>query len=315
MIEARTMVEDGAPSFMGLPAIPLDAVAAGDVAVLGIPLATPYASTGAHSAKAPAAVRRVMARYADALDRYDFDLGGLLIPGGGRRAVDCGDLPFDPSDFPSNRARITRAVKTCLDRCSVPVVIGGDDSVAIPVLAAYAGERQFTIVQIDAHIDWRHELGGETMGLSSTMRRASEMTHVGRIVQVGQRATGSARPQDVADARAYGVEFVSAAEIHRDGPGRVFDSVPKDSPVFVHVDIDVLDPSIAPGVSSRSPGGLMFQQVLAILHGVAAIAPIVGFAAVELVPDFDDRDLTALTTGRLLANAIGLLSRQHPAGR
>lgn len=315
MIEARTTLEDGAPSFMGLPAIPIDAVAAGDIAVLGIPSATPYAATGAHSATAPAAVRRVMARYADALDRYDFDLGGLLIPDGGRRAVDCGDLRFDPSDFPSNRARITHAVRTCLDRRAVPIVIGGDDSVAIPVLAAYAGERQFTIVQIDAHIDWRHELGGETMGLSSTMRRASEMTHVGRIVQVGQRATGSARPQDVADARAYGVEFVSAAEIHRDGPRRVFDAVPKDGPVFVHVDIDVLDPSIAPGVSSCSPGGLMFHQVLEILHGIAAIAPIVGCAAVELVPDLDDRDLTALTTGRLIANAIGVLSRQPDLAR
>lgn len=59
----------------------------------------------------------------------------------------------------------------------------------------------------------------------------------------------------------------------------------------------------------------MFHQVLAILHGVAAIAPIAGFAAVELVPDLDDRDLTALTTGRLLANAIGVLSRQRDPGR
>lgn len=315
MIEVRATVENGVPSFMGLPSIPFDAVAAGDIAVLGIPSATPYASTGAHSAAAPAAVRRVMARYADALDRYDFDLGGLLVPDGRRRAVDCGDLRFDPSDFPSNRARITQAVRACLDRRGTPVVIGGDDSVAIPVLAAYAGGKPICIVQIDAHIDWRHEVGGETMGLSSTMRRASEMAHVGRIVQVGQRATGSARPQDVTDARAYGVEFVSAAQVHRDGPGRVFDAIPKHGPVFIHVDIDVLDPSIAPGVSSRSPGGLMFDQVLAILHGVAAIAPMVGFAAVELVPHLDDRDLTALTTGRLVANAVGLLARQHPAGR
>ena len=296
-------------TFMGLPVGRLDALT-DQIAIFGVPTATPYASSGTHAAGGPAAIRRVMSRYAGSLDRYDFDLDGLLIPTGGRTAVDCGDIAVDAADFSANRQRIADAVRCCRVQGGVPVLIGGDDSVPIPALNAYAGEPPITIVQIDAHIDWRHEVGGETLGFSSTMRRASEMAHVRRIVQVGQRGIGSARPSDVVDARAYGVRFVSARHIHRDGSTTALEALSDGGPVFVSFDIDALDPAIAPGVIGRSPGGLTYDQALAILHGIAARAPIVGFAIVELAPDRDHADLTALIAGRLVANVIGILSRQ-----
>jgi agmatinase len=304
---------EGHCTFMGLPVGRLDALK-NEIAIIGVPTATPYASSGLHAVRAPAAIRRVMSRYAGSLDRHDFDLDGLLLPIGGRAAVDCGDLTIDVADASANRQRITDAVRRCRAHGGVPIVLGGDDSVPIPVLAAYAGEPTITIVQIDAHIDWRHEVGGETLGYSSTMRRASEMGHVGRIVQVGQRGIGSARPSDIVDARAYGVRFVSASHIQRDGPASALEAVSEGGPVFISFDIDALDPAVAPGVLTRSPGGLTYDQALAILHGIAAKAPIVGFTLVELAPDHDQSDLTALIAGRLVANAIGLLSRQGVRG-
>jgi arginase family enzyme len=88
-----------------------------------------------------------------------------------------------------------RRGRQVLDRGAVPFLLGGDDSLPIPMLEAFGAHRgkRLTILQIDAHIDWRDEVGGERLGLSSTMRRASEMGHVERIIQVGQRGIGSAR--------------------------------------------------------------------------------------------------------------------------
>ncbi len=82
---------------------------------------------------------------------------------------------------------------------------------------------------------------GERWGLSSTMRRASEMDHVARIVQVGQRGTGSARPSDVADATDWGVEFVSGREVARDGIGRALSLIPPGADVVICLDCDALD--------------------------------------------------------------------------
>ena len=76
---------------------------------------------------------------------------------------------------------------------ALPIVLGGDHGVPIPVLRAFDGRGPITLVQIDQHIDWRDEVNGVREGLSSPIRRASEMEHIGQIFQIGLRATGSAR--------------------------------------------------------------------------------------------------------------------------
>jgi len=298
-----------ASTFMGLPACAnltdLDA----DIAVLGVPGATPYPSVGAYCAGGPSAIRAAMAGYASTLAHHDFDLGGPLLGNHGARAVDCGDLPFAAEDAPGNRARIGAAVAAILGRGAVPVVIGGDDSVPIPVLQAFAGRGSFTILQIDAHIDWRDEVGGERLGLSSTMRRAAEMAHIAGIIQVGQRAVGSARPRDVADALAAGVSFVPARAVHEQGIAPVLDLIPDGADVIVSFDCDGLDPAIMPAVIGPAPGGLTFWQAIGLLHGVAARARLAGFTLVEFMPARDRGGAGALVAARILANVIGLLAR------
>ena len=92
----------------------------------------------------------------------------------------------------------------------MPIVIGGDHAIPIPVLRAYEGRGPITLVQIDAHIDWREEVNGVRHGLSSPIRRASEMAHVEEIFQIGIRAQGSARPEEVEAALAYGANIITA---------------------------------------------------------------------------------------------------------
>ncbi len=167
------------------------------------------------------------------------------------------------------------------------------------------------MVQIDAHIDWRDDVRGERWGLSSTMRRASEMAHVGEMIQVGRRGVGSARPGDLAAAHERGVHFFGAHDVHRGGIEQVLDRVPVGGNVFITVDVDGLDPSIVPGVIGPEPGGLTYFQSIELIDGVADRARIVGFDVVEFVPDRDVNGIGALTTFRLTAHAIGRISRQR----
>ena len=135
----------------------------------------------------PASPKTGTTDFVSAVSHFDFDLGGPVLGDGGIKALDCGDLDGDAHDAAGNRERITKATRTILDRGAIPIVLGGDDSVPIPVFQAFEGRGEFTVLQVDAHIDWRDEVGGERYGLSSTMRRASEMPWVKRIVQVGAR--------------------------------------------------------------------------------------------------------------------------------
>jgi agmatinase len=301
---------DAGDTFLGFPACPDPGAATADIAILGVPCATPYASVGPYCAGAPAAIRTAIAGYATSRHHQDFDLGGPLLGNLGAQVVDCGDLPYDLADFAGNRERIRDAVAGLLHRGVRPLVIGGDDSIPIPVLQAYEDQAPLTVVQIDAHIDWRDEVAGEGFGLSSTMRRASEMAWVDRIIQVGARAVGSARPDDYQDARDWGVRFVTARDLEAGGLDQVLDLVPQRSEVFVTLDCDGLDPSIMPAVIGPAPGGLGYWQAVGLLHGLAAKARLVGFDIVEFMPARDPQGLAALTAARLVCNVIGLMARQ-----
>lgn len=301
--------EAGGKGFMGVPRATFAKLQA-DAVIFGAPAATPYAATGAYCSGAPDAIRAAVTSYAGALAHMDFDLGGPMLGDPPIRAADCGDLDWSPTDHAANRQRITGATRTILSAGAVPIVIGGDDSIPIPVLQAYDGHGPITILQIDAHIDWRDDVAGERLGLSSTMRRASEMAWVGPMIQAGQRAVGSARVADHQAGVTRGVTFVPAHDIHRHGPKHVSDLVPQGNRVFINLDVDAFDPSIMPAVIGPAPGGLSYFQVTEILRAVAARATIAGFSIVELVPEKDSNGLAALTAARVICFVLGCIARQ-----
>lgn len=298
-------------TFLGLPPCTATEVPEGAAAILGVATATPYPSVGAYCAGAPACLRAATAPYAANSGAMNFDLGGPVFPEGMPGAVDCGDLPVDPETPKTNRARIRGEIETLLARAAVPVVIGGDDSVPIPVLSAYAGRGPLTVLQIDAHPDWRDEVGGERFGLSSTMRRASEMDHVARIVQVGLRGMGSARPGDWQAALDWGARMVSGQDLAERGIGPVLALIPEGARVFVSLDVDALDPAIMPAVIGRTPGGMSYWQLIGLLQGVAERAEIAGLALVEFMPARDIDGQGALVASQVLVNALGLIARQQ----
>ncbi len=284
-------------TFLGLPqAAPGDAC---EVAILGVPRAVSYPGSTDGCADAPAAIRARSQRLARFVDHHDFDLDGPMLPGP-LRVVDCGDV--------SGAEDAERAVRAVLGSGGVPIVLGGDDSVPIPVLRAF--DTPLSVVQVDAHLDFRDEVQGVREGYSSPMRRASEMDHVRHIVQVGLRGVGSARASDVADARGAGNLLVTAHQLHDRGVAWLLDQVPVEAPVFVSFDLDGLDPSLVPGVSAASPGGLTYDDARDLLLGLASRTPIAGAAFTELVPSLDVNERSALVVVRLVTLLIGGIARR-----
>ncbi|MDI3341911.1 MAG: agmatinase [Sphaerobacter sp.] len=306
----------GQPSFADLPRCEsLDALEA-DVAIIGVPYGVPYDMAGAAppSSLAPAAVRAASLRFAPYLHHYDIDFGGELLAGRTVRMVDCGDVAMAPGQFRDNQRATEAAVRAILDRGAVPIVLGGDDAIPIPVLRAYDGYGPICVVQVDAHLDWRDEVHGVREGFSSTMRRASEMPWVGGMYQIGLRGVGSARRQEVEDARAYGSVLVPAAEVHRRGIDWALAQLPAAARYFITVDLDGFDPSIAPGVSYPAFGGLTYVQVFELVRAVAARGRIVGCSVVELQPPVDVRNLTSLLAARLILTVVGAMAHAGQIG-
>jgi len=301
-------------TFLGLPALGAAGDDGADVAILGIPFGVPYPSPGstAGCADAPAAIRTRSRRLANFADHHDFDLDAPMLVGEPPlHVVDAGDVDGTADDGNDNSARAEAAVRARLEAGSIPIVLGGDDSIPIPVLRAYAGRDPFTVLQVDAHLDFRDEVGGVRDGYSSPMRRASEMPHVRRIVQVGLRGVGSARTSDVADARAAGNLLVTARQLRERGVDAVLGELPRDEPVFISFDLDGLDPSVAPAVSGISPGGISYDEAGDLLGGVAARCRVVGAAFTELVPALDVNGVSALVVVRLVMRLLAGIDRHR----
>lgn len=309
MTRAQAMPAGGA-SFLSAPCVEIDRLAA-RFAVLGIPHGVPYTvrNIAPSVADAPRAIRERSARYGRMLGHHDFDLGGALAGHGELALADCGDVAADPRDLPGSAARATDAVRGILAAGALPIVLGGDDSTTALALRAFEGHGPLHILQIDAHIDYRDEVDGIRDGYSSPMRRAAEMPWVKRIVHCGARGVGSARPDDVRATLARGNAIFTAREVRRAGIERVLAEFPPGERYYVAFDCDGMDPSVMPGTSAPLPGGLMFDEAVDLLTGLAQRGTVVGINFAEHYPSLDTNGITALAIVRLIVNLVGTLHR------
>lgn len=300
-------------SFMGVPVIVRgEGLGAARVALLGAGMASPYRGAGAFAAGAPAALRAATAGWAGREGHVNLDLADTDAPGrvgwSEGAVADLGDLALDPADGAGNRLRIRNAVADVVAAGAVPVVLGGDCSVVPPVLQGLEARGPVAVLQIDAHLDWREQVEGERWGLSSAMRRASEMGHVGAMVQLGGRGIGSARPAELQAARAWGARIVTARDLVRDGVAAALAGLPEGMAVHVALDLDALDPSVMPAVTAPAAGGLSYGQILEILHVLTARGPLAGLSLTELAPQRDVQGQGVRLAAQLVVTALGLLA-------
>src|SRR5262249_40383390 len=298
----------GYPTFLfSKLALDLEALKA-DIAFLGIPYGSAYSFEDITNdqSRMATAMRQASDRIVRGLERYDFDLGGPLYDGRNIRAVDCGDVRTDILDIKSHVARAEQAVRKILQAGALPIVLGGDHAIPIPVLRAFAGRGPLTLIHIDQHLDWRDEINGVTDGLSSPIRRASEMEHIGEIFQIGLRATGSARIEEVEAAKAYGAHLITAYELHEVGMEAILERIPAGAQYYIPIDLDGMDSADAPAVAAPMPGGVTFLQARKLVRGLVQKGRVVGMDLVEMTPKHDVNDITCITAGRLIVNLIGM---------
>lgn len=281
-----------------------------DFVILGIPYGMPYdaASMANDQSTAPDVIRQTptMADIEYTKNHFDWDLGGPLFAGKDIRVVDCGNVNADAADHKAHYRDAQLAARKIFSSGAILISLGGDHGIPIPVMRALEvlGE-PITLVHVDAHLDWRHEVNGETEGYSSPIRRASEMPWIKDIIQIGLRGIGSAREGEVEAARAYGADLISAYEMHDIGMDAVLDRIPNGGPFYLTIDADGIDPTIMPAVMAQTPGGLTWVQTRKLVHGLVNKGRVVGMDLVEIAPNKDVASITAIHAERLICNFIG----------
>jgi arginase len=213
---------------------------------------------------------------------------------------DAGDVAV--GDEPAAaRDAIEQRVRQLLTAARRPIVLGGDHSITYPILRAFGGRAERpTLVHLDAHADLYDSYDGDRYSHACPFARIMEEHLAGRLVQVGIRTlTSHQRSQ----AAKFGVEILGADRWREVIPlvARLRGSV------YVSLDIDVLEPMLAPGLSHPEPGGLTVRDVLEILAAINA--PVIGADLVEYNPANDIRDLTAHVAAKFVKELVGILRR------
>lgn len=221
--------------------------------------------------------------------------------------VDIGDADIVHTDTESSHANIETGVRAILDAGALPVVIGGDHSVNIPCIRAFAGRGPIHILQIDAHLDFVDVRHGVRHGHGNPMRRAAEQDHVTGITALGIRNVSSTTQEGYEAARRMGDDILSVRQVRKLGVEGVLARIPKGVPVYITIDIDGFCPSIAPGTGTPSHGGFLYYEVLEILQGVAGSNRVVGIDLVEVAPDYDPTGSTAILAAQVLLNLLGFI--------
>ncbi|WP_026617282.1 agmatinase [Ensifer aridi] len=228
------------------------------------------------------------------------------------RMVDCGDVDIAFYDFERNSRLMTSSVEAILDQGAFPVIIGGDHSVTYPNVRAFSRFKTIDIVHIDAHMDWRDDIDGVRHANAMPMRRIKELPFIRNMIHIGIRDIRTSAEQ-VRDAENAGAIVITRDEVRNEGVRGILNRFPKLGNVFVSIDIDGLDPSIAPGTGSPTPDGLLYHEVRGLLEGVAATSNVVGFDLVEVNPMVDEGGRTCLLSSVMIMEFVGMIFANREA--
>jgi agmatinase len=239
------------------------------------------------------------------------------------QVVDAGDANVAAGDLARSHAMVYRKVHEVAEAGAIPIVLGGDHSIAWPSATAIADVRwpsRLGIVHFDAHADTADAERGQLAGHGTPMRRLIESGAVsGRnFVQVGLR--GYWPSVEVFDwMRARGMRWHTMREMEERGAEAVVaDAIAEalDGPdaIYLSVDVDVLDPGIAPGTGTPEPGGLLTRELLRAIRQVVEVVDLAGMDIVEVSPPYDQAESTAMAANRCALTAITALAVKREAG-
>ena len=297
----------GPATFARLPR--LDQVERADVAVLGLPFDSgtsfrPGARFGPEAVRAGSKLLR------------PYHLGLDVEPWTTLQLADAGDVAINPFDIVEAVGQIDAAANALYSKANQIVSIGGDHTVALPLLrAAHARHGPVAVVHFDAHLDTWDTYFGARYTHGTPFRRASEegLLALDHCAHVGIRNSVYALA-DFDDDRRLGFATVSTLDVARRGVDEAIDRVRDrvgDLPVYISFDVDGLDPVYAPGTGTPEPGGLTTRELQMILHGLADL-DLIGADVVEVSPAYDHAQLTALAAANVIYDLLGMFATRRP---
>jgi agmatinase len=284
----------------------LEDVTACDVAILGVPFDTgttyrPGARFG------PRGIRegsRLLRSLHPALDVEPFAV---------HQVADAGDVGCTPFDIDEAIGQIEAAARDLLGDVGTVVALGGDHTIALPLLRATAAKfGPVALVHFDAHLDTWDTYFGAAYTHGTPFRRAAEegLFVSGASMHVGIRGSLFTR-QDLVDDRGFGFGIVGAFDYERRSIEEIADEIRRrvgDAPVYVSIDVDVMDPAHAPGTGTPEAGGLTSRELLATLRALDGL-PIAGADVVEVAPAYDHAELTTVAAANVAYELLALLAR------
>jgi agmatinase len=306
----------GLATFAGQPACTdWDQLDGADVAVLGIPIDT-ASSYRVGTRFGPRSIREVSMFHGFGPEGvFDFEDEVTYLTREEVKIVDAGDSDVIYADTKRSLANAELAVRALLDAGTMPYIFGGDHAITMATVAAYSDEKPIHIVHLDAHFDFIDERNGISWGHGSPMRRASEMAHVKGITTLGPHNMASVSKKDYEAAKAYGTHVVPLRKFRAIGAKAALAHIADGERVYVSIDIDSFDPSIAPGTATISHGGFTYYEGKDILREVAKRFEVVGADFVEVSPPYDPSGITSLLTARTSLDFIGSIFHERAKRR
>lgn len=300
----------GIPSYLRSPIVQDLSTLDADIAILGIPSdeGSPW-YPGARFA--PRQMREMSVRYAGygkmqgRAGYYDIetDRRYLEYEMENERIADCGDVDIIYTNPEATYRNISDTVGQILEADAIPLVMGGDHAVSYGVARAY--QDPFTIIHFDAHLDYRPFFHGAEYGNGSPMLKIGALPNVTKMVQVGARGL-RASIDDLNRARDNGNHVVTMADYRRIGYQSILDSIPEKSPVYISIDIDILDLPLVPGCASAEADGLTYNELRQIIFSIVASHRLVGLDVVEINPMLDVKsNNTSLLGTQLMIETAG----------
>jgi agmatinase len=275
-----------------------------DVALIGVPFdgGTSYRAGARFGPRHVREQSAIIRPYNPVLEISPFELV---------RVGDYGDLPVNPLSIEDSFKRITRGLAPVLEANTIPICVGGDHSILLPILRAmHAKHGPVALVQFDAHSDTWDRYWGMKYSHGTPVRRAIEEGLLAEpyILQVGLRGQ-LYDANDLDFAREHEVAMITAEEFHQHGLTVVRKKLKAFGyqKVYFTLDIDVVDPAFAPGTGTPQVGGLSSVQILDLVRALARL-DIVGCDLVEVSPQYDSAEITALLAANLLFEQLCLIS-------
>jgi agmatinase len=223
------------------------------------------------------------------------------------RICDRGDLWFAYGEPPDEIAHRLEEICRAGHGRSLPVFLGGDHSVSYPIVKALQAEQPVTVIWCDAHSDMGHFIPPATHNHFSVARRILSLPNVTKMVHLGYRGYTMKDEINTGDPRRT---VVTAKALREQGVALLLEHIPEDAACYLSVDMDVLDPSHAPAVSSPSCGGLTPAELWTALGAVGRARKVVGMDVVEFNPDLEGANRTATVASQLLLATLGGILRR-----